>query len=156
MSDSNNSSELAEDLAKSLKVTTTLMQSLLGEIRDNATSLAVLKQKLEGIEDKVNSLSHIIRSDNGEKSLITRVALMEKSIADIAKDFEEHTESEEATDKEMVTELENLKHLMYQDKKTAEEYRREKSISILKVLASVLPGLVALGIVIAKYFTGAE
>jgi len=155
MSDSNDRG-LAEDLAKSLQVTTTLMQSLLGEIRDNATSLAVLKQKLGGIEDKVNSLSHIIRNDNGDKSLITRIALMEKIIGDLSKGLDSHITGDQTQHKEFFLQLDRLNRTLYQDQKSDAEFSREKTINIIKLIAVILPGLTALGIMLVKFFLGAE
>ena len=149
-SETNSNNELAQDLAKSLQVTTALMQDLLGEIRDNATSLAVLKEKLEGIEEKVKSLSHIVRDDNGNKSLITRLALLEKELENMEEALEES--KEERT--EIHTRISKVKDSLSEDKKTEAEFNKEKTVSWLKLAAVIAPGLLALGLVIAKFFLG--
>ncbi|GAF93983.1 unnamed protein product, partial [marine sediment metagenome] len=47
--------KLAEELARSLEASTALMQDLLGDIKDNATSLALVKAKLESLSDSVEA-----------------------------------------------------------------------------------------------------
>jgi TolA-binding protein len=129
---SNNNIELAEDLAKSLQATISLMQNLLGEIHDNATTLAVLNERLESLNTKVESLSHIVKDGNGQGSLVTRLTLIEKDL----------TELDEKVDGEVKA--------ARVDKEKIEEYDRQKKLGIWKFAAVAAPGIVALIIEIIK------
>ena len=128
---SSDTNELAEDLAKSLNAVTILTQSLLGEIRDNATSLAVLKEKFDTLSENLEVLSKIIRMGNGSRSLLTRVALLEKSIEDIE---EEITKVEDSVGK-------------------VEGINKNISMNIWKIGAIVLPGIIALALEIIKFLS---
>jgi len=137
-----NNRELAEDLARSLQATTSLMQSLLGEIRDNATTLAVLKEKLESLSEKVENLNYTVKSGNGKGSLITRLALVENDLKDLDKTLAEYKE-------EVEKEVEWLRG----EKTNIEEFNRQKTLSMWKVAAVAVPGLVALIIQVIKLLT---
>lgn len=153
MSTSENNA-LAEDLAKSLQATTSLVQTLLGELRENATAMAVLKGKLDGIEEKVKYLSYVVRDGNGEKSLITRLALLENDLQDLEEEVQKHDEYDKEIERRLHERISNVKSMINQDNKTKAEFRREKTISYLKLAASIVPGLLALGLVLAKHFLG--
>ena len=90
--------DLSQELAKSLESATSLMNDLLGDIKDNATSLATLKVKLESLSDSVESLSHIVRDGNGKGSMVTRVALTEQSLGHIEDSFDADLNKEEIID----------------------------------------------------------
>lgn len=128
--------ELAKDLAKSLQVTSTLMQSLLTEIKENSTSLAVFREKLESMRDNVDTLSNIVRRGNGKGSLVTRLALAEQSLETLEEAMEEYH-----------AELSNIG-------KAEKDFKREKSLSKLKVAAVAIPGFVSLIIIIIKLIMG--
>lgn len=138
-----NSYELAEDLAKSLEATTSLMQSLLGEIRDNATSLAVLKERLESLAGIVKNLSHIVRDGNGKRSLVTRFALMEKDLENLDENIVEYKK-----------ELDDAVSSTLQEMKKAETLQEAKTLSMWKVAAVAIPGIVALIITLIKIIGG--
>ena len=131
---SSDANELAEDLAKSLHAVTTLTQSLLGEIRDNATSLAVLKEKFDVLAENMEVLSKIIRMGNGQESLLTRVALLEKSLSILEQKLDEKEE----------------------DIQKIEDHSRAFTMRIWKMGAVLLPGLIALAVQIIKAVTGVE
>lgn len=149
-------SQIPEELAKSLESTTHLMQNLLGDLKDNASSLATVKSKLESLSDSVEALSHIVRDGNGKPPMITRLALVEKSAEDIEKYFDEFKT-------EMTKTLDELRICIKEDKKEIEhtkeeeqEFRRERMLAKLKIAAVVAPGLVALAIVLIKMVAGIE
>ena len=133
-----NHRDLADDLAQSLKTTTTLMDSLLGEIRDNATSLAVLKEKMDILGENVQYLSNIVRNGNGQKSILTRLALIEHAMIEI----KEHIGDNSYSIKTLTANTEKI-----------EELEREKSLTKLKIFAVTIPGFLALALVIIKFFT---
>ena len=145
--------ELAEDLAVSLKSTTILIQNLLGDIKDNSSSLAVLREKLESLGDNVESLSHVVREGNGKGSMITRLALIERSVEDIEESFDD-------LKKFVMTSVDNIREDIREDKKSEEEvmekekeFKRNKWIQTIKLIAIIAPGLIALGITLLKMFT---
>ena len=86
----NQNEELAKDLARSLQITSSLMQNLLSEIRQNSTSLVILKEKLENMRSNVDGLSDIIRNGNGKESLVTRLALVEQTIETLEENVDEY------------------------------------------------------------------
>ena len=139
----NNNEELVKDLAKSLQITSTLMQSLLTEIRQNSTSLAVLKEKLEALKDNVDGRSSIVRNGKGTGSLVTRVALVEQSIKNIEETLDEFN-------KELNEEVLTVQEKEEKDR----EYNREQNINKLKVAAVAIPGVVSLILIIIKMFMG--
>jgi len=116
--------------------------------------MAVLKGKLDGIEEKVQYLSHVVRDGNGEKSIITRLALLEKDLSDLEKELEEHTKDDKEMEKSLHERVSGVKNLVNQDKKTEAEFKREKTLGFLKLVATIVPGLLALGLVLAKFFLG--
>lgn len=138
-----NNHELAEDLAKSLEATTSLMQSLLGEIRDNATSLAVLKEKLESLAGTVKGLSTIVKDGNGKGSLVTRFALIERDIETLEEHLEEYK-------KDLDEEVVNVRN----EREKLEEFQRERTLNMWKVTAVAIPGIISLIITLIKLFSG--
>jgi len=146
--------KLAEELAKSLESATTLMQDLLGDIKDNATSLALVKAKLESLSSSVEALSHIVREGNGKGSMITRLALAEKTLEDIEEHFDKFSEEVHTAIKELKATIDEEKTLRSQEQKSEKEYKREKMLAKLKVAAVVAPGAIALAILIIKMLMG--
>lgn len=131
---------LAEDLARSLEASTSLMKSLLGEIRDNATTLAVLQEKMESLASVVGTLSHIVKDGNGQ-SLVTRFALIEQEMEHLKEGIDDYKqELEEAIDE------------VREGHSTQEEYEQKKSLSMWKVAAVSIPGVLSLIIVIVGLF----
>ena len=77
------------ELLKSIEALMTLMQGLLGDIKEHSTSLAIVKERLESLTGNVEALSHVVRDGNGQGSMVTRLALIEQSIENIEKGFDE-------------------------------------------------------------------
>lgn len=143
---------IAEDLAKSLEAATTLMQDLLGDIKDNALSLADLKAKLESLTNNVETLSYIVRDGNGKGSMITRLALVEKSI----EDMEDHYGEIKETLEKLSTKIEDMVKSEKEIEERKQEFRREKLIEKIKLIGLVAPGIIALAIVLFKFFAGMD
>jgi len=134
------SDQLAENLASSLKSTTELVQKLLDEIRDNSTSVAIMKEKFESLNENVATLSHIVRSGNGKGSMITRLALTEKAIEDL----NEHlVEIKKCTDeKEQSKEEDDLE---------LKKFKRDRLIARIGFWGALLPGVIALIMQLASF-----
>lgn len=147
-------SKLAEELAKSLESATNLMQELLGDIKDNATSLALVKAKLESLSSSVEILSHIVRDGNGKGSMVTRLALVEKSVENIESNFDELKKVLQEAMGELKEALEEHEEEDAKIHEQITDYRREKSLAKLKVIAVVAPGAIALAIILIKMFMG--
>lgn len=146
--------KLAEELAKSLESATNLMQNLLGDIKDNASSLVLVKAKLDSLSSSVESLSHIVREGNGKGSMITRLALVEKSLEDIENNFDKFADDVHRSIKELRDAIDNEKLLRDQEQKTEKEFRREQVLAKLKMAGVIAPGVIALVILIIKMLTG--
>jgi chromosome segregation ATPase len=132
--------QLAEDLADSLKSTTELVQKLLDEIRENSTSVAVMKEKFESLNENVSVLSQIVKNGGGKNSMITRLALAEKSIEDL---------NEHVTElKKVIEDVEVLIQEREDEKKAHEEeikkFKRDKFIARIGFWAALIPGITAL------------
>jgi hypothetical protein len=147
---------LSEDLAKSLEAATALMQDLLGDIKDNATSLAILQAKLESLHDNVESLSHIVRDGNGKGSMVTRLALIEKSVEDVEKSFDELKGELGNSLKEIKDSINEEKRTEKEDEDKEKEFKRQQMITKLKLIAVIAPGAIALAIVVIKLVMGIE
>ena len=148
--------QLSEELARSLESATALMQDLLGDIKDNATSLALVKAKLESLSGSVESLSKIVRDGNGKGSMITRLALAEKSLEDIEDGFDELKVEITAAVNEIRQSL--LVHVEEDAKVHAQvqKFERDRLIAKLKIVAVVAPGAIALAILIIKMLMGVD
>jgi len=130
------------------------MNDLLGDIKDNATSLAMLKVKLESLSDSVESLSHIVRDGNGKGSMVTRIALTEQSLEHIEESFDEFKAEMSRVIREVKCEVEKerLSEKEVMDKE--QEHKREKLMTKLKILAVIAPGAIALAIAVVKMIMG--
>jgi translation initiation factor 2B subunit (eIF-2B alpha/beta/delta family) len=134
-----------DHLEESLRSTTELVQKLLDEIRENSTSVAVMKEKFESLSENVATLSHIVRNSNGKGSMITRLALAEKEIEDLneyLKEIKTHIEEKNIRTSE----------LALNEKSEKRKEKRDKLVGQAKLLAIFLPGLSALIIELVKLF----
>lgn len=139
-----------ESLLDSLNVTVSLVNNLMGDMRDQSGSLILLKAKLDSLTENVETLSHIVRDENGKGSMVTRLVLAERTI----KDLEEHFDELRG---ELCEEIRGLKTAIHNDKtigareeELEKKYRQEKIMTKLKILAIVTPGLISLAILIIK------
>jgi hypothetical protein len=74
---------LLEEFVKDLEATTLQVQSLLQDIRESEVEFATIKTELRIFIEHVKELSSIIREGDGGSSLLTRIALVEKSVTEI-------------------------------------------------------------------------
>ena len=79
---------LAAQLTQSLQVTQTLVEQLLGEIRNSTASRAELGVTIRQLEEQTASLNRAVRGQNGDKGLLTRVELIETEVTFIRKSME--------------------------------------------------------------------
>lgn len=152
MTTSNN--KLTEELARSLESATMLMQSLLGDIKGHSTSLAIVKAKLESLSKNVESLSHIVRDDNGNGSLVTRLALIEQSIDGVESGFNGLKSEVDVALKEIKATIKEEKDIEKKDEDSEKEFKRQQLLAKLKILAVIAPGAIALVVVIIKMLMG--
>lgn len=132
---------IAEGLVQSIQSTTALVQGLMNELRDNATALATLEVKLQSLHENMQGIVKVVRDDNGDKSIITRMALVEKELQDIGDNYKSLKEEIEGKFKEIREMLENLSDERDSAKEKLDkekEFGREKIITILKIVPGVL------------------
>lgn len=147
-SSNNNNTEFV----KALSETAFLAQTLLSEIQSNATSLAKLETKLETLSESVKSLSTIIRDGNGNGSLITRVAIIERDIKELREDIDKEAQNELIFKEEVHARINRVKELFINDGKDEKTYRREKAVNKIKLAGVAIPGLIALVLKILELF----
>ncbi len=75
--------QLLEEFIKDLDATTSQVQSLLNDVRESEVEFATIKTELRIFVEHVKELSSIIREGDKGSSLLTRIALVEKSIEEI-------------------------------------------------------------------------
>jgi chromosome segregation ATPase len=143
-----------EELLNSLNTTISLVNTMMGDMRDQSTSLIVLKAKLESLTENVEVLSHIVRNDGGQGSVVTRLALLEK----IVEDLEENID---CIKNDVHEEVKSIKEMIESDRahETKEEelrkkYQQEKVMTKLKLVAIIAPGLISLAIILIKMLAG--
>jgi chromosome condensin MukBEF ATPase and DNA-binding subunit MukB len=76
-------------LLHKLNETSELINDLMRQMRDNEVSLAEARTELAQIRTNLDGLSHVVRDDNGSKSLITRLTLLETMVSLMQKQLEE-------------------------------------------------------------------
>jgi len=67
---------------ESLDRATTKLEAVLDEIKQSQVEFAAIRTELNLLHEDVKGLSRIVR-DNGDKSLLTKIALLEQKITDI-------------------------------------------------------------------------
>ncbi|KKN66641.1 hypothetical protein LCGC14_0469760 [marine sediment metagenome] len=87
---------LIEEFIKDLESTALQVQKLLEDIRDSKIDFVAIKTELKFLVDNVKELSSIIRDGNGSGSVLTRLALIERSIEDIKHYIEKDSENDAA------------------------------------------------------------
>jgi hypothetical protein len=80
--------QLIQQLAAGLNSTSALIQGLLREIRENSLTLASFEGELSGLQRTVTSLNRVLQEGDGKASILTRVALLESTVAALAKNLE--------------------------------------------------------------------
>ena len=126
---------LAEDLAKSLSITTDLMQILLGEIRDNAATMAVMKEKVDSLSDKIQVINIAVGEFNDQK---TKLALLENHFDNIKDQLAAHMVREEATGEKTKNAIESIKTSIGNNKKVEEKNKTTKFLGVLKLVGVMI------------------
>ena len=88
---------LAEQFAKGLESTSKLIQSLQEDFHASAIELTELKIEVRSMRANVETLSKILRDDNGERSMVARVLMLERNFEDIKKWTEEEKKEKESS-----------------------------------------------------------
>lgn len=70
----------AGHLSQGLQITASLIQGLLGEIRDNSIALAAFNAEVKNMRETVNLLSKILKDGNGTPSVVTKISIIEGDI----------------------------------------------------------------------------
>lgn len=159
MSSLENDNVLVEELLKSIQSTTSLIQGLMSEIKGNATALATLEAKLESLSENARTLSKIVRDDNGNKSVLTRIALVENDLTDLYanyKEFKIHVYKKlEETKDQVGKSADSIKQEIVKLNSKEEE---KKEFGNKKILATmqIAPGVIALVLVLIKIIWGVD
>jgi len=116
----------------------------MSELRDNSTALATLEAKLQALHENMQGIIKVVRDDNGNKSIVTRMALVEKELKDIDERYSNLKDEIEKKFVEVKVLLEKMSDDKEVEKEKADkekEFGRDKIITVLKII----PGLLALG-----------
>jgi len=124
---------LIEEFIKDLESTAEQVQTLLEEIRDSKINFAAINTELKFLVDNVKELSSIVRDGDGSGSVLTRLALIERSIEDL----KEYTKKDSEDDVALITRIALLEqkvetltsYIENQKKKEAENKSKQKAIS---------------------------
>jgi regulator of replication initiation timing len=150
---------LVEELLKSIQSTTSLIQSLMSEIKGNEKALTTLEVKLESLTESAKILSKIVRDDNGTKSILTRVALLENDLNDLYanyKEFKAHVykklEINQKLNAKIIENIENKIEILNHNGEEKEKHHSKKVIAALQIA----PGIIALVLVVIKIFWGID
>ena len=141
---------LVEELLKSINSTTSLIQGLINEIKDNATTLATLETKLNTLNENSKTLSKIVRDDNGNKSVLTRIALLENDLSDLNTNYKEFKSYVYKKTDELV----RLNNEIIKLSETDEEVTGKRKWIMASL--QIAPGVIALILVLIKLFWGVE
>jgi len=147
------SSIIAEGLVQSIQSTTILIQGLLSELRDNASSLATLEAKLQALHENVQGIIKVVRDDESGKSMITRMVLIEKDLIDIQDNFTnlKVDVSDKFADIRAVMEKLNNEHIEGKlNQVNKEEFGRNKLLYVLALLSGVVSLVISIINVIYK------
>jgi phage shock protein A len=150
---------IAEELLKSIQATTSLIQGFMNDMKSNATALATLEAKLESLSENARTLSKIVRDDNGNKSVLTRIALVENDLSDLYTNYKEfklhvYKKLEETKDQ-------TIKHIDGVSKKIEEinnkhDEKEKSSNKKLMAILQIAPGAIALVLVVIKIVWGID
>lgn len=144
--------KLTEELAGSLQNATSLLESLLDQIKCHTTGLAILTEKVSTLTKTVDDLNKIVSKGNGKESVLTRLALIEAQMEDIEEDVKGHiliSKEEHLVDQKMLSALETeiQDHIKLSQEKQLQLQNEEKAlkgrgkIELIKMISVGLPGL---------------
>jgi hypothetical protein len=124
---------LIEEFIKDLESTAEQVQKLLEDIRDSKIDFVAIKTELKFLVVNVKELSSIIRDGDGSGSVLTRLALIERSIDDIKAYMSKDSENDAALATRIALleqKVETLSSFVEeQKKKEAEDTSKQKTVS---------------------------
>lgn len=122
---------IIDELIKDLERIANQVQQLLTEIRDSKIDAATIKTELRFVVDSVKELSLIIRDGNGHRSLLTRLALVEKALVELKEYTTKNTTDSSLMNTKMVLLEQKLYGLSnYIDGLKAKEQEKERELTI--------------------------
>jgi hypothetical protein len=83
-----------EEFIKELEATAVQVQQLLDDIHNSKIDFAEIKTELRFLVDNVKELSKIIRDGDGAGSILTRLALLEKSVEEVKQYIDKDAQSD--------------------------------------------------------------
>ena len=143
-------SNIPEELLRSLDATTLLIQNLIGDIKEHSSALILIKAKLESLNENVEILSHIVRDGNGSGSVITRLALAEKTLGDLEDSLNDLNNKVDDECKCIKQTIDNNKNFEMQERKLERKLNQDRVMGKVKVLAIIAPGIISLIVILLK------
>lgn len=151
--------ETLERLAIGLETNSRLAQSLLFELKETEKEFASVKTELNILHENVKALSRIVREGDGEASLLTKTALIEARLASMGKledridnisdrfiilekDFNTVKHDAEAEKRKSLDSINKEMQLAHEQKISATKVAEEKQKTIVKIVGTVILGLV--------------
>ena len=134
---------LINQIASGLSTTTELIQSLSAELRDTSVELAIIKTDLSNVTQDVKALSIILREGNGTAPVLSRIAILETTTAQLNTTFTsiEHTADKTKSKVEALViktaELADNNKLAAEDKKS----RRQAIIAIITSIVALIAAI---------------
>jgi septal ring factor EnvC (AmiA/AmiB activator) len=140
-----------DGLIESIKTTTNLIQELTKDLKSSEISQASLKERINQIQKDVETLTHIVRDGNGEKSIMTRMALAEDDLRDMRdrdSEFRKFVYGKVEEINTMMMKIESEAEKKKSEEENRIEFNRSKILTILKIM----PGIIALITILIQYF----
>lgn len=151
-------SELLDRVLNALEKNNEVMQNNTVAFKEMKTELgakmSIIKSELQKTCDEIRQLNRIVKDGNGEKPLLTRVALLEDNVGDIKKTSQDHS-SDSHNNTESMTDIMKTLTTLVEDKKKENEAKVEnikgkwhfKAImgaGVFTMLATLITAIIAL------------
>ncbi len=117
-----------------------LVQSLIGEVRDNSVALATFSSELRAVRDNVNDLNKIVKDGGKHEPLVTKIALIEQSLEEIEGVTLRTLEQQVGGIKKTVDELAAWKDDKSEDRKDKREHRSQR----LQFWGTIIAGIIGI------------
>lgn len=89
-----NRDQLVEQLIDTVTSMTQTLKRVMSQHEFHRDELNAYKEEIKRIRDRVSSIVRVVHEGNGERALVTRVAVLEEKVIDLEKDvdrlFEKH------------------------------------------------------------------
>jgi len=86
MSEENKNTKQVKDLVSALESTTSLIQTLITDLKESSNAIGSLKSKVDNIEKEVKEMHNLLYC--GDEPLLTKIALIARDVEDLRQDFE--------------------------------------------------------------------